>query len=210
MPVTHGTTAPEPEVSPLHGCLVRSGAALITHDGAISAAHFGSAVSEASACLTHVGIADRSQRTTLELRGPAKIVDEAVNGLRVQAAPAWWAEVGRGRALVRCESADRERVLACLAPFDDLSVDAPAEPLAAIGLVGPYARDVLRACGPGMPGVDVFVLRESGSRYELLVGAAEGGRLWDRLLRAGAPMHIACVGFEALEHLAAADTAHEA
>lgn len=198
---------PAGRLSPLDSVLRRSGAAMVMHQGAICAEHFGSAASEAAACLTSVGIADRSRRATLEVRGTHLAVEAAVESLRGDAITCWWSEVGRGRTIVRSEPEDGAAVAACLEPFTDVTVSDVGHLYAAIGLIGPLARDVLKACGPGAPGVEVFVVDDAPDRYELLTPAASGPAVWNRLLRAGAPMHITCVGFEALEHLAAAHAA---
>lgn len=191
-------------LSPLDGVLRRSGAAMVMHQGEVCAEHFGSSTSEVAACLTSVGIADRSRRATLEVRGAPPQVGEAVDSLRDCYVSAWWTEVGNGRVLVRSEPEDGGAVQACLEPFAGVTVSDVAHLYAAIGLIGPLARDVLKASGPGAPGIEVFVVDDAPDRCELLTPVAAGPAMWDRLLRAGAPMHIACVGFEALEHLHAA------
>ena len=45
--------------------------------------------------------------------------------------------------------------------------------------------------------------------YEVLVPASQGPQVWDRLLEEGAPLHIACVGLEAIEHLTATRRLHD-
>jgi len=195
---------PARHLSPLDAVLRRSGAAMVMHQGEVSAKHFGSSTSEVAACLTSVGISDRSRRATLEVRGTPLEVSLAVESLKECYVNAWWAEVGNGRVIVRSEPEDGGAVQACLEPFTGVTVTDVACLYAAIGLIGPLARDVLKASGPGAPGVEVFVVDDAPDRYELLTPVAAGPAMWDRLLRAGAPMHIACVGFEALEHLHAA------
>jgi glycine cleavage system aminomethyltransferase T len=196
-------TATTGETSPLDDVLRHSGAIMARHQGTIEAAHFGSAAGEAAACLSNVGIVDRSRRTTLEMRAAPGDAEEALGALAVSACDAWWAEVGRGRTIIRCERADTALVIGCLETFPDVSIQDVSHLYAAIALVGPRAREVLRASGSGAPGLEVFVINESPDRCELLTATANGPALWDRLLHAGAPMHIACVGFEAIEHLAA-------
>lgn len=192
------------ELSPLDSVLRTAGAAMVMHQGAVSAAHFGSAASEAAACLASVGIADRSRRATLEISGAPLHVEAALQALRSSLLTAWWTEIAHGRMIVRSELEDGAAVSTTLEASEDVSVRDVGYLYAAIGLIGPLARDVLKASGPGVPGVEVFVVDDAPDRYELLVSAAAGPALWNRLLSAGAPMHIACVGFEALEHLAAA------
>jgi glycine cleavage system aminomethyltransferase T len=49
--------------------LRRHGATMVERDGRWVAAHFGSPASEAAVCRSRVGLAERSDRATLELSG---------------------------------------------------------------------------------------------------------------------------------------------
>lgn len=71
---------------------------------------------------------------------------------------------------------------------------------AAIELIGPDADALVTAAALDDGAI---VIRGTDGCLELLVAAGEGDRLWDGLLEAGHPLHLACVGFDALEHLTA-------
>jgi glycine cleavage system aminomethyltransferase T len=74
---------------------------------------------------------------------------------------------------------------------------------AAIGIIGPRATDLLNSADFHMPDGQPIVLRDGPNSLELLVDSDVGPALWGQLLDAGAPLSIACVGLDALEHLAA-------
>ena len=57
----------------------------------------------------------------------------------------------------------------------------------------------------GTPDDAAIVVQEGDATVELLVPAAHGPALWHRLLEAGEPFGVACVGLDALEHLAASE-----
>jgi glycine cleavage system aminomethyltransferase T len=182
---------------PLEAVLYRDGATMVERHGRRVAAHFGSPAGEEAVCLKSVGLADRSDRTTLSLRGD---VDAALLALADLGERAWSSYAGSDRALVRCEHADASACLQALAAVPDIGVrDASAE-YAAIALIGPNADPVLTAAD--LPSSAV-VLHEHGPLFEVLVPAAQGPVVWDALLEAGAPFQIACVGLEAIEHLTA-------
>jgi glycine cleavage system aminomethyltransferase T len=225
---THGSASTDREPrSPLDGVLRSHGAAMAIRHGRCVAAHFGSAASEAAVCLRTVGIADRSERTTIELRGapgdieealaahdrasrrgsrpPCRRVrrtEEALAALGPPDATAWWARTTARSAIVRCEYADAPQCAAAVLSAEGaLDIDF-SNRYAAIGVVGPLAEDLLQAAnfddGDGQP----IVMQDRQGALELLVDASDGARVWTRLLEAGAPFRVACVGLDALEHLA--------
>jgi hypothetical protein len=202
--ITHRPTATDPEPrSPLDGVLRGHGATMAIRHGRCVAAHFGSAASETAVCLRTVGIADRSERTTFELRGAPGDIDEALAALGRSDATAWWARTTARTAIVRCEYVDAARCGAAVHFAEGtLAIDVSSR-YAAIGVIGPLAEDLLRAAaleeGDGRPSV----MRDRQGALELLVDAREAERVWARLLEAGAPFRVACVGLDALEHLAA-------
>jgi glycine cleavage system aminomethyltransferase T len=202
--VMHRPTGTGPESrSPLDSLLRGHGATMAIRHGRCVAAHFGSAASETAVCLRTVGIADRSERTTFELRGAPGDVDEALAALGPPDAAAWWARTSARTAIVRCEYVDAPRCAAAVLPAEGtLAVDVSSR-YAAIGVVGPLAEDLLATAaiddGDGRP----IVMRDGQGALELLVDTGEAERLWARLLEAGAPFRVACVGLDALEHLAA-------
>ena len=157
----------------LEEMLCRAGAVFVPRNGALVAAHFGSAAAELAVCRHGVGVTDRSDLGTLELRGtPAAVADvtERVTGVRPRpgtahhSAGAWWCPITDHRLLILAEpapAADLAVVVATAArstpgaSLIDLSGD-----YAAIGLVGPRAallardsrllpRDAAARPGPG-------------------------------------------------------------
>jgi glycine cleavage system aminomethyltransferase T len=61
-------------------------------------------------------------------------------------------------------------------------------------LIGPRAARVLAAAG-----LDAVPVRDG---YEVVVPVRDGPATWRRLLHAGEPMGITCVGYDAVERLA--------
>jgi glycine cleavage system aminomethyltransferase T len=92
-----------------------------------------------------------------------------------------------------------------LLDIDGAAVNDISERYAAIGVVGPFAVNLLRAATLGAYAYadESLVLCTGLDAFEVLVDAAAGPALWNRLLHAGAPFGVACVGLDALEHLAA-------
>jgi glycine cleavage system aminomethyltransferase T len=167
------------------------------------AAHFGSAASEAAVCLRTVGIADRSDRTTFELRGAPHDIDEALTALGSLDGRAWSARTNPRSAIVRCEQDDAPRCAAAVLPAEGtLAVDV-SDRYAAIGVIGPLAEDLLRAAEFHDVAGQPVVMRDGQGAFELLIQADGAASVWTRLLEAGAPFRVACVGLDALEHLAA-------
>jgi glycine cleavage system aminomethyltransferase T len=63
---------------PLEGILRGHGATMTVRRGRYVAADFGSATSEAAVCLKTVGICDRSDRSTFEIRGAPEAIEDAL------------------------------------------------------------------------------------------------------------------------------------
>jgi hypothetical protein len=189
---------------------------MVTRHGRRVAAHFGSATSEASVCLSTVGIADRSDRTTLEARGAPGDLDVALASLAALPSRPWFTRLSPGSALVRCEGADAPRCRAALAAWEGITLLERDRELAAIGVIGPRAEELLRAEelvraeGRGAEGAAPILVRENDTAFELIVPAAQGPAQWEALLELGAPFQVACVGLEALEHLAVSRRVHGA
>jgi glycine cleavage system aminomethyltransferase T len=180
-------------IGPLESVLYRDGATMVERHGRRVAAHFGSRAGEEAVCLKAVGLADRSDRTTLEVRGD---VDAALLELAALGERAWSSYAGPDRAVVRCEHADTGACLAALGPgARDRTND-----FAAMALVGPNAEALLESVD--LPS-SAITLHEAGLLYEVLVPPALGPAVWDQLLEAGAPLQVACVGLDAIEHLIA-------
>ena len=186
--------------------LRRHGASIVERHGRRVAAHFGSPATEAAVCRTTVGLASRDDRSTLQVEGPPDAVEDALTGLVPLGDRAWFTRRTPGLALVRCGVEDAPRCMDHLDRSDRVVVtDLPTEHVA-LELIGPLAEQVLADAAVGTSDDPVIVLRGGGGPgVELLVAAAHGPALWNRLLQAGESYGIACVGLEALEHLAASE-----
>jgi glycine cleavage system aminomethyltransferase T len=185
--------------------LRRHGAAIVERHGRQVAAHYGSVAAEEAVCRSRVGLAERSDRATLEVRGTSGAVDAALAALGRLGQRAWSARLSPGRALVRCEGDDEDAAVAAMQSADAGSILDVSLEYAAVLLVGPYADDVLRAAAVDESSDPAIVLREGDGTVELLVARGYGPALWNRLLEAGRPSGIACVGLDALELLAVSD-----
>jgi glycine cleavage system aminomethyltransferase T len=197
--------SPSPaSASPLDGVLRRHGATMALRHGKCVAAHFGSAASEAAVCVRTVGIADRSDRTTFELRGAPPDIDEALTALGPLDGRAWSARASARSAIVRCEQADAPRCAAAVLLAEGTLAADVSDRYAAIAVIGPLAEDLLRAADfHDAAGGQPIVMRDGQGAFELLIQADNAATVWTRLLEAGAPFRVACVGLDALEHLAA-------
>jgi glycine cleavage system aminomethyltransferase T len=228
-PTTHVETTPHtlntgsvPEV-----CLA-AGAQLGERDGHVVAALYGSAHGEIAACMTHVGLADRSDLGTLELRGDQSPLDSALAdrlgdppvppGAARRQRGVWYLRPDSRRALV----VGAHGVLATLPPIgasghrsELVSRDIGAS-IQIISVIGPRSGRLLTAAGlpgalaigaigrdPGDAGV-VAILRESQRRVLILVRAPAIESVWARLLEVGEPLGAAFVGCDALSLLGAA------
>jgi glycine cleavage system aminomethyltransferase T len=189
-------------LSPLDTVLRRHGATMVMRHGRCTAADFGSPTSEAAVCLSTVGIADRSDRATFELRGAPQDIASALTAVSRLGDLAWWTSTKPRSALVRCEGVDAERCAAALETAEGVLVGEVSTQYAPIALIGPRAEALLDKLEEEMPELRPSILRE-GLTFELLIGAESGPALWAGLLEAGGPLQVACVGLDAIEHLAA-------
>ena len=181
--------------------LRRHGATMILRDGRRVVAHFGSPASEAAVCRSRVGLAERSDRATLELTGTPDAVDESLAELAHLADAAWWVRRSPHRAIARCEGAAADACIALMLRAEDAAVTDISADCAALDLIGPRAPDVLHAHLEQEGRPVVLVVRRDAACVELLVARAHGPALWNGLLELGDRHGIACVGLEALEHL---------
>ncbi len=189
--------------SPLEAVVRRHGATMINRHGLYVAAHYGSPTSEAAVCLSTVGIADRFDRTTLEVRGAPDDVELALSGLVRVRIRNWWSRLTTRSAIVRCEQADSGQCLEALVPVEGTVAVDLSNRYAAIAVIGPRAAELLAACELERQRTPPIVLREAEAAFEVLVPFADGPAQWDKLLAVGVPFQIACVGLDALAHLAA-------
>ncbi len=189
-------------IGPLESVLYRDGATMFVRHGRRVAAHFGSRAGEEAVCIKAVGLADRSDRTTLEVRGD---VDAALMELAALGNRSWSSYSGPDRAVVRCDFGDTAACLAVLEPAAGVEVVDRTSAFAAMALVGPNAEALL--ADADLPS-SAITLHEAGLLYEVLVPASQGPTVWDLLLETGARFRIGCVGLEALEHLEATNRLH--
>lgn len=186
--------------------LRRHGAVIVERHGRLVAANFGSAASEAAVCRSSVGLAERSDRVTLDVRGDGASVDAALAALGPIAHSAWSTRLSPGRAIVRCEGELQDECRsAMLAAVEEASILDLGGEYAAIDLIGPRAGEVLEAAAIDEDTDPVIVLHQGSGYVELLVTRGNGPALWNRLLEVGEPFGIACVGLDALEHLAVSE-----
>src|ERR1700712_491595 len=88
--------------SPLETVVRNHGAVMASRRGRRVPAHFGSVGAEEAVCLQSVGMADRSDRETLELRGTGSAIEQAFVALGERA---WYSYLSADRAIARCEDA---------------------------------------------------------------------------------------------------------
>jgi glycine cleavage system aminomethyltransferase T len=183
--------------TPLEAVLRDHGASIAERHGRRVAVHYGSVAGETAVCLRSVGLTDRFGRVTFDVRGVPHRIDAALARLDGRA---WTTRLDPDCAFVRCE---QSLEATCQAQLDDpdLLVDDASGRHAALGLVGPLAAAVLREARLEKAQFRATTLTEPHG-FEILVPPEHGSEAWAHLLRAGGAFGIACVGFDALEHLA--------
>ena len=192
-------------MSVMAAVLRRSGATMVERHGRLVAADFGSAAGEVTVCLSRVGLAERSDRATFEVHGSADAVDRALEELTELGERAWWVRVVPDEALVRCEGEDGIVCATTLRRGGGVRVADVSANVAALDLVGPLAEQALAAAAIDDEQDRVVVVRQGAACVELVAPRADGPALWTRLLEAGEPLGLACVGLDALEHLAVSE-----
>jgi hypothetical protein len=185
--------------TPLERLLRDHGAWIAVRHGQRVAVHFGSVAAETAVCRLAVGLADRFGRVTFDVRGARDRVDAALKRIDRELV-GWTARIDPHQALVRSEAASADGCLAALADDDLLVLDATAG-YTALGLVGPRAGDALELARMPTAPFPATVVTEPPHGYEILVPTQFGSQAWVHLLRSCRPVGIACVGFDALEHL---------
>jgi glycine cleavage system aminomethyltransferase T len=214
--------------SPVPATCLAAGARLAERDGHTVVAHYGSVPGEIAVCMKSVGLADRSDLGTFELRAETSLLDRAL-AARVGDPPVapgagrrmrevWYLRLSSRRALL----VGAHQALA-LGPTigrsserSGLSVSDIAASVAIISVIGPRAGRLMAAAelpddlaigevvrDAGDPSV-VAILRESQRRLLVIVQAVGVDALWSRLLAAGEPLGAAFVGGDALALLGAA------
>ena len=105
------------------------------------------------------------------------------------------------RALVRCEQEHAAVCTALLRNLPEVTASNRTAAYAAIGLIGPRAKEFLMEIDLNPSGQ---IVQEALGCYEILVAAERGPELWEYLLESGSPYDLTCVGHDALDRLAAA------
>ncbi|HVF78505.1 MAG TPA: hypothetical protein VNA28_09420 [Solirubrobacteraceae bacterium] len=206
---------------------IAAGAVLHDRDGHTVATSYGSVPGEIAVCMKSVGLADRSDFGTLELRGDQNLLDRALvarlgdppvapgTGRRLRSV--WYLRLDQRRALL----VGPHGALASGPPIGkgrdraDLPHKDIGPTVVTLSLIGPRAARLLTAAGlpgelaigavsrdPGDPSI-IAIIRESPRRFLVLVRASAADALWTRLLAAGEPLGAAFVGLDALTLLSA-------
>ncbi len=201
------------------------------HDGHAVVAHYGSAAGELAACVSAVGLADRSDLAKLVLDGPPAQLrhlshrltgSELAPGGAVLSGGAWWCAESPERILVICDGARGDRLHAVLharvARRSAVSLTDRSADLAALAVVGRRARALLAELGvygtSGSPrdvppltahtgaGAEVLWLLESDDKALALMAAADAPAVWHTIERAGQRHGLCAVGQEAVARYA--------
>lgn len=208
-------------------CLA-AGAVLAERAGRTVIANYGSVPAEIAVCMKAVGLIDRSDLASFEIRAETSRLDRALAerlghpplapGSARRLRDVWYLRLDRHRALL----VGPDAVLASGSPMaarwqkEDWSVNEISDRVALVSVIGPRAARLLGAAelpdqlaigaigrDPRDPSV-IAILRESQRRILIVVKAQATGRLWERLLIAGESLQAAFVGCDALSLLGAA------
>jgi glycine cleavage system aminomethyltransferase T len=211
--------------------LRQAGGVLVPRGGQAIVAHYGSAAGELAACVSAVGLADRSELTKLVLDGPPAQLQhlaqrltghEVAQGGAVLSGGAWWCAEQPDRMLVICDPRHGDRLRAVLrarsARRSAVRLTDRSADLAALAVVGRRASRLLAALGVygasgnprevppltahGVTGADVLWLLESDDKALALMAAADAPAVWHTIEHAGQPFGLCAVGHEALERYA--------
>jgi glycine cleavage system aminomethyltransferase T len=211
----------------LDAVLSRAGAVRCDHDGQPVALHYGSAAGELAACVSRVGLGDRSELGKLALEGPRRTLERVVSNLTGMAlAPGgalrtgttWWCAVTSERVLVLTEPGDADRLAVRIRRLGvrhpDLRIRDLSPTWSAIAIVGRQTGEVLARLGvygaAGDPrsvapvsvrrvtGVEVTWLLQSDHRALALMGHRHAPAVWHALHAVGRPFGICAVGHEAI------------
>ncbi len=217
--------------SALDPVLRQAGGVLVAHGGHAVVAHYGSAAGELAACVSAVGLADRSDLAKLVLEGPPdqlRHLSERLTGTEVSpggaalSGGAWWCAESPDRMLVVCPASRGDRLHAVLqarvARRSAVSLTDRTAALGALGVVGRRASELLAALGvygaSGDPrhvppltahavtGADVLWLLESDDKALALMPAADAPAVWHTIERAGQRFGLCAVGQDALARYA--------
>jgi len=218
---------PERQASALDPVLRQAGGVLVVHDGRAVVANYGSAAGELAACVSAVGLADRSDLAILELAGPEAQLQqlaqrlagsEVAPGGAVPSGGAWWCSASPERMLVLCPARHADRLHAVLraraARRSAVTLTDRSADLAALAVVGRRSSTLLAELGvygeSGNPrdvppltahtgaGAEVLWLLESDDKALAVMAAADAPAVWHAIERAGRRFGLCAVGQDAL------------
>jgi glycine cleavage system aminomethyltransferase T len=221
----------DPRASALGAVVRQAGGVLVPHGGHAVVANYGSAAGELAACVSAVGLADRSELAKVTLEGPPEQLrhlsqrltgTELAPGGAVLSGGAWWCAEGPERVLVLCEAGQSERLRAVLharvARRSAVSLTDRSADLAALAVVGRRASALLAELGvygasrnprhvPPLTahtgaGAEVLWLLESDDKALAVMAAAKAPTVWHTIERAGQRFGLCAVGQEALARYA--------
>lgn len=201
------------------------------HDGHPVVANYGSAAGELAACVSAVGLADRSDLAKLMLEGPPAQLrhlshrltgSELAPGGAVLSGGAWWCAERPERMLVICDARRGHRLHAVLnarvARRSAVSLTDRSADLAALAVVGRRARALLAELGVygtsrnprdvspltahTGTGAEVLWLLESDDKALALMAAPDAPAVWHTIERAGQRHGLCAVGQEAVARYA--------
>jgi glycine cleavage system aminomethyltransferase T len=204
---------------------------LVPHGGHTVVANYGSAAGELAACVSAVGLADRSELTKLVLEGPPAQLQhlaerlagsEVAPGGAVLSGGAWWCSERPDRLLVLCDPRLGDRLRAVLrarvARRSAVHLTDRSAQLAALAVVGRRASALLAALGvygdSGNPrhvppltahavtGAEVLWLLQSDDKALALMAVADAPAVWHRIEHAGQRFGMCAVGHDALARYA--------
>jgi glycine cleavage system aminomethyltransferase T len=211
----------------LDAILARAGGNLRGEGNRAAAVDFGSAAGELAACVSRVGLADRSELVKLVLEGSRTTLERAIGELTgatlacggaLRTGETWWCAAGSEQIVAISEPAagDRlyPRVRRMAARHPALAICDRSDEWSAIQVVGRRAGRVLAALGVYGPagdpraiapvtrhpiaGAQVTRLLESDHRALALMDHGEAPAVWQALNGAGRAFGICAVGREAL------------
>jgi glycine cleavage system aminomethyltransferase T len=211
----------------LDAVVSRAGAVRGDHDGQRVTLHYGSAAGELAACVSRVGLGDRSELGKLALEGPQRMLGQVVAHLTgmtlapggtLRTGTAWWCAVTPERVLVLAEPSDGDRLagrIGRLAARDpELRIRDLSRAWGAIAIVGRQTGEVLARLGvygaTGDPrsvapvsvrhvtGTEVTWLLQSDHRALALMHQRDAPAVWHALHAVGRPFGMCAVGQEAI------------
>jgi glycine cleavage system aminomethyltransferase T len=211
----------------LDAVVSRAGAVRGDHDGQRVALHYGSAAGELAACVSRVGLGDRSELGKLALEGPQHMLDHLVAHLTgmtlapggtLRTGTTWWCAVTPERVLVLAEPGDGDRLAGRIrrlaARHPELRIRDLSQTWGAIAIVGRQTGDVLARLGvygaTGDPrsvapvsvrrliGAEVTWLLQSDHRALALMRHRDAPAVWHALHAVGRPFGMCAVGQEAI------------